>query len=754
MRHSNNKNLMKAFGLLVLCCLVPFSAIAQTKGYITPSGWNNHCMPVKWHSTATSVPYHLTGITHKAHGYSWWVAGDLKIDGISSDSMEVWVSSYSTRDKDFGKGRIYASYWEDTISGVCGNPTVSYDVYKTFKDTTTKIVGPDCIDPKDTVTFSIDAMVSVNLNAGIGMDHYYWSFSNGLVNRILYYSGDSSSVTFLPGTLTGHDTIFVDMGQCNFSDGFRYTKVLGQAVKTPTFAAGFEPPTCLPFNVALDTIIISNPQTKVKYEWDFGSWTIKHISTPGDTVIFIPASNAQTITLTAVGPCETKEFKYTVTRSLTKTNTITAGLTPKCQPASTNVQFGVSGVPDGTIMEWSVRGTGWSISSADVKNTNPYITTGTDVGYVSVKTAACPYTITDTIFIQPTKPGAITGDTCLTRGNVTSKTYSVPAVAHANSYEWKYPKGWTVSGDSIARQITLIPNGTSADSIKVRAVGCSKSAWRSQQISLNGVKPTGFTSSKTCINAGGLGMPDTLTYTVAGGVSGQTYNWKIDSVFGKIHSFNADSSQIVVYTKGIEGTYEVLVRAHTGCGYTDYDTTSVTIQGLNFTVAQMQNSSKQYYYKLTPTNSEWDIMDYTIKWVLNDTIVTNSAYSDRTKVGMRAGLATSTSNDFYVTVTNPTTGCITKRKATSTGFRSATISDVTPSLEIYPNPTNSVLNVTLSVEGVASIVITDYLGKIRKTLETQSQNFTIDVSDLSNGTYLIIVNQNNQRFGKEFIIKK
>lgn len=760
MRNFNNK-ISKTFGLLVLCCLVSFSVMAQTKGHIVGTS----TMPVSWSysntPTPTSFSYQITGMAHKCHGYTWSVAGDLMITGMSSDSTAVSVISLSTnsayRPKDFGKGRVRVSYWEDTISSVCGNPIVSCDVYKQFQDTITKIIGPDCITQGDTVTFSIDAMVSVNLNANIGMDHYYWDFSIGLVDHILYYSGDSSSVTFVAGSLTGHDTIYVDMGQCNLTDGFRYSKTLGQAVKTPTFVTGFEPPTCLPFNVSLDTIIISSPQSNVKYSWDFGSWTVKYTSTHGDTVIFVPATNAQTITLTATGPCETQEYKYTVTRALTSINAITAGKNPTCQSANTRVQFGVSGVPDGTVMNWTVKGTGWSINASDTMNTSPYITTGTDTGFVSVRTASCPYTITDTIFIKPATPGAITGDACLTIGDVTSKTYSVASIAHANSYEWKYPSGWTVSGDSTSTSITLIPNGTSADSIKVRAVGCSNSAWRSELLSLYGVKPTGFTASKTCLNSG---MTDQITYTVTGTSSGQTYGWSIPSSFGTITSSNADSSVIVVTTLGTANTYQILVRAKTNCGATDWDTTSVTVSGEPFTVTEYDNGNSTSYYELTPTG--WTSRNHTFLWMLDGVNITYTSDNMETRDTIQ-GLTSSTStHNFYAIVTSTSTGCKTKQSygvsgnmksasVSSQSLRSANVSNVV--MNVSPNPATSTVTVSLSGTGKVNIRVTDASGRVMKVFNNQSETTEIGISDLPTGAYIILAVQNEKMYRKT-IIKK
>ncbi len=753
----------------MLWAIASVTAMAQSQGYITPITGTSTCILVKWESNPipTSVPYHLTGMANECHRFHWYTRGDLQIDGISADSLTVYVSSVSTnpdlRSKDFGKGRLYVTYWEENISSVCGDPVKYYDIYKTFTDTTIEIIGPDCISEGDTVTFSIDALVSVNLNQEIGMDHYYWDWSQGLIDDVIYFSGDSSSITFRVGTLTGYDTLFVDMGQCNLDDGFRYTKVLGQAIKEPVFVAGKEPASCMPFNVASDTIILV-PQNNATYSWNLGSWSVIHTSELGDTIIFTPATNAQEIILTATGSCEEKDFKYQISRSLTSSDTL--DFSSKCLQAGSSVRFSVAGVPDGTLMEWEVSGTDWYIDPKIVNTTKPFITVGSDTGIISVKTKDCSYTITDTILIRPNKPVIIFGDSCLAGGDASNKTYYVAPVAHADSYQWTYPAGWSVVGADDEASITLHPNGANGGTLKVRAVGCSESPWESKQVNMIGIKPTGITPIPDCIN---VGMADTITLNVTGTASGQTYGWKfIPEDFGTIYSANSDSSTVTIYTSGIENEYEILVRAHTSCGYSDWDTTTVSIQGLLIDEFRQMSNAAGIYYRLYPY--DFDETEYNITWILNDTIVTNTNYNDRTKT-LRGGLIGSTTNDFYVLIEDTTTHCITKRivenpefmeakasngvqkaKASGDVQKTKAISDV-PEIVISPNPTNSILNISLSNEGDANVTIADYSGKIVRKLGNQPQNFTIDVSSLSNGIYAIIVVQNGKRFGDEFIKK-
>lgn len=76
---------------------------------------------------------------------------------------------------------------------------------------------------------------------------------------------------------------------------------------------------------------------------------------------------------------------------------------------------------------------------------------------------------------------------------------------------------------------------------------------------------------------------------------------------------------------------------------------------------------------------------------------------------------------------------------------------------LYPNPTNSNINVSLlnSSEAINSLEIYDLLGKkIKEVLNSSSNNVNIDVSDLSKGVYLVqITTQSDLKITKKLIIQ-
>lgn len=114
----------------------------------------------------------------------------------------------------YGKGAIRLQY----RNGGCTSASM-VDVYKQFTlPDTFSIVYPTCIAPGDVVVYSIDPILTVNLDHNIGMDNYFWSINENkpsFVDTIYYTAGDGSSVTFKVGTLTGNDVLSVNVGKCN-----------------------------------------------------------------------------------------------------------------------------------------------------------------------------------------------------------------------------------------------------------------------------------------------------------------------------------------------------------------------------------------------------------------------------------------------------------------------------------------------------------------------------------------------------------
>jgi len=148
----------------------------------------------------------------------WQVKGGIDI--VSSTQTSVTVKSKNTEDQKYSKGRIdcYA-YIKHNIGNECSfsYPILlsSKDVYKSFNinNLSRKIWGLSAVSVGDTCLYSIKPIFT-DIN-NIGMDNYYWTFSNGFSNDVLYTSADGSAIAIKATGLSGNDTIRVAAGQCN-----------------------------------------------------------------------------------------------------------------------------------------------------------------------------------------------------------------------------------------------------------------------------------------------------------------------------------------------------------------------------------------------------------------------------------------------------------------------------------------------------------------------------------------------------------
>jgi len=101
---------------------------------------------------------------------------------------------------------------------------------------------------------------------------------------------------------------------------------------------------------------------------------------------------------------------------------------------------------------------------------------------------------------------------------------------------------------------------------------------------------------------------------------------------------------------------------------------------------------------------------------------------------------------YYVTVTDEN-GCsklIEARVVNATG-----VDENTMNLSIYPNPTNSTINI--EAEGITNIRISDIMGQVLMERDTNTNAVHIDMSDFANGQYFIQVRTANGMATKKIV---
>lgn len=71
-------------------------------------------------------------------------------------------------------------------------------------------------------------------------------------------------------------------------------------------------------------------------------------------------------------------------------------------------------------------------------------------------------------------------------------------------------------------------------------------------------------------------------------------------------------------------------------------------------------------------------------------------------------------------------------------------------INVYPNPANEILNINTNYV-IDNVVITDITGKIIENISLNTQQNSINISDLENGIYFVKITSNNNVFVKQFV---
>jgi hypothetical protein len=698
--------------------------------------------------TASSVMYSLSPISAHISNINWSTAGDIAIVGVDTGYFVTIKSRPAipggTGD---GKGRLYASYANDSFPDICGPRLIYKDLYKYFDDSD-NIVGPHCVSNGDTVTYSISPRVSVNLDAEIGIDRYKWIIPSSWTSNILYYSADSSSITFKVGTTTGHDSLIVGVGQCNFDDGnYTDTLVLGLQIPPPILSY----PSCLPADSKTVTVKWTNPPVGIPFTYSWikpTTWGI--ISSSQDSIVLsVNDTNPGTVTLVVNDTCQVVDSSAYINRSLGSNSTI-SGLT--CVAAGSQQSYTATNIPVNTPLQWTIpTNRGWSFATTDTTAQTILVNVGTvSADTIFVSAISCN-SVVDTLVVnlQPGNPTTLTGDTCIAAGYTDSLTYTVNHVSNTTGYGWIFPSGWSPASTTTSDTLVKVkPNGVTGGLVQVYAQGCANSDTISLNVNFGPTQPDSIVAP-ACISSG---IADTVNFSVYNVVGGQTYNWIIPPTWS-ILSAGTDSTSISVITDGVNGTYYVKARGINSCDSTAYDSVKVVVNGLSFSVDVTDYGGGYVAFSLTPSPVSGATY-YT--WYFNGAY--NSSGSGATVMFINGGAPSSGTGCVYI---QNDSGCITYqcasygtegRSALSTA-KSSAIDD--NAVSVYPNPAQNTLTVKFAETGNNTISLIDDKGS--RLLKTTSVNSSevLDVSNIPAGSYILLVqSQDGQVIPKKVQIIK
>ena len=428
----------------------------------------------------------------------------------------------------------------------------------------------------------------------------------------------------------------------------------------------------------------------------------------------------------------------------------------------------------------------------DVSNTNFTITAGsTDViaplAPTALTASGTTQTTTNLSWTASTDNVAVTGydvyQGTTIKATVTGTTYSVTGLAASTSYDFsvkaKDAAGNISAASNVATVITLSPpadtTAPTAPTSLVASGTTTTSTNLSWTASTDNVGVTGYDVYQ------GATLKATVTgttYSVTGLTAGTAYTFSVKakdaagniSTSSNVVNVTTTSTTLVYCTsQGNSVTYEKIGKVQLGTisntstggtGYTDFIaiSTNLTIGTTNtitITPAWASTVYSEGYAVWIDYNKDGDFADAGEQVFTKATSTATTASgsftipatatlgSTRMRVSMKYnGTPTACETFSYGQVEDYTVNIISAAKETETARNSFT------AIEVYPNPTTSLLNVT-SVSEKATYRVYNMLGQM--VITGKLSNGTINVSNINTGNYILEVNDNEIITVKRFI---
>ena len=77
---------------------------------------------------------------------------------------------------------------------------------------------------------------------------------------------------------------------------------------------------------------------------------------------------------------------------------------------------------------------------------------------------------------------------------------------------------------------------------------------------------------------------------------------------------------------------------------------------------------------------------------------------------------------------------------------------ITPTVNLYPNPSNELINISFGEDRLSKLELFDITGKLLFKKELNSNTYTLNITNYSSGTYIVkVYNQYNTSLNKKII---
>ena len=220
----------------------------------------------------------------------------------------------------------------------------------------------------------------------------------------------------------------------------------------------------------------------------------------------------------------------------------------------------------------TVPGTGNAISFGN-QTAGTYTVSGTNTGGTTAMAGNAVITMTS----LPAAPVFTAGAATQCSGS-TGQVYTVADVTGATSYNWTFPAGWTITGGTGTRSVTVTV-GTVGGTVSVTATNtCGTGPAGTLTVTVN--QTPAVSNQSTSINSG-----ETFSVTPAGVPGGTTYTWPAPAMAGGVTGGVAQATGVT----SITGTLSI----PSGSGTATYTVTPAngTCIGTTFTVTVNVSSS-------------------------------------------------------------------------------------------------------------------------------------------------------------------
>lgn len=713
----------------------------------------------------------LVNVVNPPSGFkSWKASGAISLSNATDHSVIV----HSTGE---AKGRL--TYIFDS-SDTCSNSSFSLDVYKRFDPNSLNLAiqGPDCVVDSTIVVYSINPILTKNINSGIGMDTYQWFLIRDgqyqAIDSINYVAGDGSSITFNVGRLNGTEQIAVQVGQANGSD--KVVRDIGKSAPKPQVED-----LCLPYNQTSFIVDVYNEKyPDLDYIWDFKSnWIIQYLDRIHKSRVQIqtPAGATDNFSVSASFDADetcTTASKATIhiNRSWSSNVHITAKSSCiKNLGALDSFMISSNAVPDNSAPTWVIPST-WETEFPNDETSyhHTYLvahpvnsTNYVDTLWIQEETCFGINKDSILVFIAPAMVDSITDNGCIVAG--TSNVFRVERLGVGPApvaYNWYigntlYKSNWV---DSITCTLT-----SAHQSIRVQAIGKNNcnSDFFTLPLTYSPSKPDSIIwDNEGCI---AYNMQDTLIFHVANPTPYQKYEWSIPMGW-TIIDYNGNSTlktSVRVQSNGVEGTHRIYVKGvgESGalCNQSDSVYKDVTINSIVPSIQCIAYGTTAFYIMFDPTGGVKHAL-----WRLYDNGVLIQEYS---KGDGTLQLTEASGDPIYEDIQNSTRYTFIIDVTTYSGCQyryqygaPMSANSVAPmrllsqkkqlplsKVVLSPNPAQSEVRIEILDSDVdeADIYIYDMSGQLVYNVPSFHLNNTLDISTLQPGNYAIFVNQENSQ---------